>query len=779
MKITTSKKLDSSLLGERVLRKYSYTSFTGESNDGMRRGYNYTVHCKVLGKIENETRNPDGTYTYDYLSRVVNDDYGGGPRNPSESNYDLKEMVQELLFTYNIHEFSTDLQEKPNNIKDYYASIKATSTYQKENEPSISYSWSIGNKDSKEYIEQDNSQANVNLGDYWSSYWTIEHKIKSESVEDVNKKLNAAFSKDDYILYLMGNTVKKAYQIKFGFDDIGEDETDTVFLERMQLESPEYPTFESALKENVISMEDIRNLILKHKNLSAKEIPSGILEQLFSEDPELISHFDEKGMPIEIVRKYSPNFDITNVDINDLIPSDLDKVLEDVINNYRLSDYYPEQRQLILQYMEYLKTFQDNPEALRKIIPILSTTENYSFKSKSANFISQISSEILEPGEVRDIVLDAENIRLSQLLQYQFDYDENSAKKLMGILSNATSRTSLEDVNSVLSILQQNGINSDEMLQALRENGFNINMNSDWREEDPIHQFKSFGIDGITLDDLRDSVLKNKDFNFLKLAGDISPEDMTREYNSLLNELAENNGKMYGKDAKRYEEIFELMCNYSNASELFSSLTPEVKKLTKKIVIDNLDAIEELQKNPIGYSSEFSKIMGVMSKSFEISEEDMTNIYMKCLNNGAFKEGIISALQQYMPEEERKGFEERINSANIYPNPKYFWLTDKNLRRIRVNRGENRGTIKSKIQADGRCFSTRVKTDMVGESEEGKKIVVNNLSKWLFGVPGARGNLTITRAGDYIQLPSNTPDEAVELIETILMEKSKDGPSKD
>ena len=25
----------------------------------------------------------------------------------------------------------------------------------------------------------------------------------------------------------------------------------------------------------------------------------------------------------------------------------------------------------------------------------------------------------------------------------------------------------------------------------------------------------------------------------------------------------------------------------------------------------------------------------------------------------------------------------RIDSANIYPNPKYFWLTDKNLRRIR------------------------------------------------------------------------------------------------
>lgn len=80
MKFTTSKKIDSSLLGERVIREYSYTDSTGESNDGMRRGYSYTVRCKVFGTIENETRNEDGTYTYDYSSRVMkdHDQYGDG-----------------------------------------------------------------------------------------------------------------------------------------------------------------------------------------------------------------------------------------------------------------------------------------------------------------------------------------------------------------------------------------------------------------------------------------------------------------------------------------------------------------------------------------------------------------------------------------------------------------------------------------------------------------------------------------------------------------------------
>ena len=90
----------------------------------------------------------------------------------------------------------------------------------------------------------------------------------------------------------------------------------------------------------------------------------------------------------------------------------------------------------------------------------------------------------------------------------------------------------------------------------------------------------------------------------------------------------------------------------------------------------------------------------------------------------------------------------------------------------------DRTNIKSKIQADGRCFSTKITTDMVGEGKDGKKIPVNNLSKWLFGVPGARGNLTITKSGNYIQLPGNTPKEAVRIIEESIKEKSKDVHSK-
>lgn len=767
MKITTSKKLDSSLLGERVIIVYSYTDSTGESNDGMRRGYSYTVHCKVWGTIENEIKNPDGTYTYEYSSRVTkdHDQYGDGYRKPNESKYDLQDMVEELLFKYNIHEFSSDLQEEPNNIKDYYASIDANASYKKDKEPYFSYSWLTYSKDSREYTEPDNI--------IWSSY----ERLRSESMDDMNKQLNDAFSKDDYILYLMGHEVKKTYKVMFGLDDIGDDETVRDFLGRMKLQAPKYLTFEEAMQNGEITADDIEQFINHYRNINGKNLPHDIIESIFEKNPELIKKFTQSNLPVDLLKKYYPDFDIMEVAPTELDLEDLDAVLDGFTSHY--ISIFGDIRQ---QYISYLTQFYDDPEKIRKILSSLDSSQITEEKIKeppfsaeeTQQFLEGIPEEVMSSEDVKNCILENDSILLDRILSHGFEYDKKSALRLLQHIENSPVKLGLSQMNNVIEIAQQNGISNEEIFNSLEQNGFDIG----YYRTDDLEKFRQFEISGISLDHVRDSIIREKNFELITIVDNADEQNVTREYNSLLNELAGKKGEKDGKDAKKYEEIFELMCDYSNAEELFSRLTPEVKDLTKKLMIDNLDVIETLQKNPIGYSSEFSRIMRVMSKSFEISDDDMINIYMKCLNNGASKDDIVSSLKKYLPEDKRKEFEEKINNSHIYPNPKYFWLIDKNLRRIRVNRGENRGTIKSKIQSDGRCFSTRVKTDMVGESKEGKKIQVNNLSKWLFGVPGARGNLTITRAGDYIQLPGNTPDEAIELIESLMIEKSKDEQSK-
>lgn len=763
MKFTVSTKLDSSLLGERMINEYSYQDSISESNDGMRRGLSFNVHCKVFGNIKNETKNEDGTYTYEYISiqKNENNQYSDGIRNPKESKLDLEAIIEELMFKYNIHEFLIDLQGDTQNIKNYYADINSRVTYVLTKEPTVKYSYNVYEKNPKYYEEPEEE----------SHYWG--KKFKSESIEDINRKLNGGISKDNYILYLLGYEIRAEYNIKMGLNEISKDENIDEFLNKISLEDFKYKTFEEALNNKIISIEDIKDTLSRESDISARKISNEILEQLFKESPETIKSFKQREIPVDILRKYSPNFDISKVNPSDLLPSDLDNVLQNVIQKDEINSVYggPSKKELINEYYKYLQTFYEDPEALKKIIPVINTSDEYFFTSNAQEFISEISPEVLKESEIRDVLLDTKNIDLQQIISYQFSYDQNSSIKLMELLSKTVYKTSLKDINQILEIIKQNGIKDEDILQALRINGFNFSISS----EDEIQQFKNLKIQGISLDDMRDRILKRKDFEFLTLVDEFSEDEATRLYKSILNEIQEKNNI---QENKKFQVIFELMCNYSNSSQLFSKLTPEVKELSKRLMIQNLDVIENLQKSPVGYGSEFSRIMKIMARSFEITQEDMENIYNKCLNNGADMESIISELEQYLPEENRKNFEEKIKNANIYPNPKFFWLTDKNIKRIRINRSENRNSIKSKIQSDGRCFSIKIKTDMVGESKEGKKIDVNNLSKWLFGVPGARGNLTITKAGDYIQLPGNTPDEAVELIESILVEKEKNGQSK-
>lgn len=760
MKFTTSKKIDDSLIGERLLREYSYTDSTGESNDGMRRGFSYCVNCKLYGIVENEIRNEDGTYTYDYSSRVIKDQdqYGDGFKKPDISEYDLKEMVKELMFQYNINEFSTDLQEKPNSIKDYYVKINARSNYIKDKETQFSYNSSISSKDNEDYTKPDNY--------VWTSY----ERIRTESMDDLNKQINSSFSKDDYILYLMGHNIEKDYDIILGLDEIKEDETVNSFLDSISVETPSISNLESALKENLISIEDVKNTILKYKNLNGMEISHSILEQLFENDKELISHFTQQKLPLDILRKYNPEFDIKKIMPNDLLPSDLDKVLQNVIQKSSILGTYPgpSEDELKNGYLEYLKGFLNDKEALKKIIPVINTAHECFFVMKSKEFVDSIPEEVMSKSEIQDLILNIDNIGTYEVLSYDFPRDdENYARKLLEIFGRDKTQKGFRQLNGVLKVAIQNGISDDDILQSLRDNDFSI---SPPGFEDII-EFEKIGFSGIKIDDIQNAIMRKKSFKYLKLLKNIDENEIGKKYKDILKGLSKNSGMKRNKDYDYKEEIFELISDYYDTYELFSKLPKDDKNMTKKIVIQNLDNEEIIEHDDYNLDDKIKKVIREI-RYMGITEDEFTSIYMKCLNNGMNTDKSFDIIESCIPKENKEKLKEKLENSNIYPAPKYFWLRDRDLKRISINKAkDNRASIKEKIQKDGRCFSTMVKTDLEGVSKDGKKIPINNLSKWLFGVPGARGHLTVTKAGDCVQLPSNTPDETVELIKGILKER--------
>ena len=61
-------------------------------------------------------------------------------------------------------------------------------------------------------------------------------------------------------------------------------------------------------------------------------------------------------------------------------------------------------------------------------------------------------------------------------------------------------------------------------------------------------------------------------------------------------------------------------------------------------------------------------------------------------------------------------------------------------------------------------------SNMIGELKDGKTFVVDDLQEWLFGVPGARGNLHMMGT-IAVTFPPQTPKFAIELVEKTFKER--------
>lgn len=768
MKIIVKEPINKELLGERFLERYKYKDNTGPSNDGMRGGVSFTVYGKTFGNIKNEEENKDGTYTYEYISKDIEDGGGSEKEKNPENQRDLDRMIDELLFIYNVHEFSTDMQETIYSIKDYYISLEDVEVkYNKDEDVGMKYSYYKSKKDERYNQKKDGNTSQT----MWASD-RKSHLVKtviSDNLNDVEEKINKDFSKIDYIKYCLGEDVIKCYDIRIGLDNMKDGESINNFLNRIPINKPRVFLIDEAIKEGKITYNDLREYFSGLTDINASCIPAEILDKLFEENKELINNCNEEHMDINILRKYKKDYNVENINPKDLNEQDLDNVLSKIIQSkYILGEQNGQTgKERENAYYEYLRKFIDigNKELLKKIIPVMNTSNIYFFKQKAVEYINEIKPEVLRKEEIRDVLLNTDEISLKQLLKYNFQYDKESSKKLLKLVEKQSSEIDLEELNCVLENAIKYNISEEEMLETLGKKQFNVRFPASSKEEcnEELEKLKSYNTNGTLNNLIKNQVMNNRDFYLFELIN----ED-EREFTELYHELVNN------KENETYVNVYELLRNYSNVSILFSNMLPEVKELTKKLIIEKMDEIEQLQENPVGYNSEMRRIMKILNESFELSKEDFKNIYRKVLNNGACQKDIFKEIEIYLPENKTEEFETEIKKENIYPNPKYFWLKDRSLTRIPIDfKTENRASIKKKIQDDGTCFRTKIKTDMKGISQDGKEIKVDNLSKWLFGVPGRRGHLTINKQGNYIQMPTNTPKEAVNLIEGVLKQSNR------
>ena len=74
----------------------------------------------------------------------------------------------------------------------------------------------------------------------------------------------------------------------------------------------------------------------------------------------------------------------------------------------------------------------------------------------------------------------------------------------------------------------------------------------------------------------------------------------------------------------------------------------------------------------------------------------------------------------------------------------------------------SREELKNLLKSDSRLFKKAL-TCAKGE-KDGKIIPIDNISKWLFGVPNQKGFLFYREEYNRVYLPRNTPNEVIDLI---------------
>jgi hypothetical protein len=63
-------------------------------------------------------------------------------------------------------------------------------------------------------------------------------------------------------------------------------------------------------------------------------------------------------------------------------------------------------------------------------------------------------------------------------------------------------------------------------------------------------------------------------------------------------------------------------------------------------------------------------------------------------------------------------------------------------------------------------YDQPIKYDVKGQDKEGKKIAINSVGRWLFGVPGYEGHIRVVPADDKVLLyyPKESPKVVHELV---------------
>ena len=378
--------------------------------------------------------------------------------------------------------------------------------------------------------------------------------------------------------------------------------------------------------------------------------------------------------------------------------------------------------------------------------------------------------------------------------------DKEKASQLLTEFSNYPHTMKFSELNTIIQYAIDANIPTSKITKAINDNGFNIFYTTINRtpyfEKEDVDQFKSFGITGLKPTAMHRHFMRNRDFGFIKLLDDIDMQDATKEFRKVFEEVKtqhekekkEKKEKAQHKKGNDYNDTYQtiekygvaehILLNWHHFGLLLKNVDPNIQDIVKKGAISmfgEFDPEHEREWNGCDIDYESSQTFKMLKEAELMDKDTYIALYQKALNRNYSLNKFDKAIGRFINKEERKKAREEILRNAFYPSPKGDWQKSSiqgkpyKISRITIPKkvsktGNVRDLLKQEILKQGIAKRTKIRTDMTGRDKKGKPIVVDNLKDWLFGVPGAHGNLQMEGSSTVI-LPPQTPDFAVRLIE--------------
>lgn len=341
----------------------------------------------------------------------------------------------------------------------------------------------------------------------------------------------------------------------------------------------------------------------------------------------------------------------------------------------------------------------------------------------------------------------------------------------------------LSDVNAIVGYAMNSNVSMEEIAQALNENGFNIHRDTIRTEE--LEKFRAFGITGLKATCMHTHFMKSKSFEFMQLITEADEEDTTLEFKRVFEELKrmreeEKNGGYVPDNMQKYEELGHIILDWKYPELLFRNVKAEVKKIVKRQAIAMFEQFDPEHKNySLSDDANTCRTLSVLKATGLMDKDAYIALYQKALNRNYDLEEFDNAVAwRFIDGESRRKAREEISQHLYCPYPKKKWQKSYSfgeqyrISKVEVpqklsKKGNVRDILKQEIIKQGTARKTKIKTDMAGIGRDGKPFIVDNLKDWLFGVPGAHGNLQMMGT-TAITFPPQTPKIVVEMVEQVI-----------